>query len=346
MQWGIKLLITIKEVAKKAGVHPSVVSRVLNKDHTLKIKDSTRKRIINIVDELEYVPNHSARNLKKNETKMIGMVIPDFNNPVYSSIIHGAESQATEEGYSLLVYSMEQKEMKKNYFSHLIEGRIDGLLVAISKTEDKDIFELQSIGKPFVLVNRFMKGIENYVVLDDKNAGRTATAHLKDMGHSKIAHITGPLTTGTGSQRMEGFKEELLKGGLEIPDEYIQKSSYTIEDGYHSMNILLNLENPPSAVFAANILISLGAMKAIQDRNLKIPGDISVIGIHDVMFAATLYPPLTTVKMPLYEMGQKAVGKIISMIKDKSDPEASKGIIIKGEELIERESTGPPKEFG
>src|SRR5699024_3456297 len=144
------------------------------------------------------------------------------------------------------------------------------------------------------------------------------------------------------SDLMEGFKEKLFEGGLEVHDDYIQKSSYTIEDGYRSMNSLLDLEEPPTAVFTANILISLGAMKAIQDRNLKIPADISVIGIHDVMFAATLYPPLTTVKMPLYEMWQEAVKKIISMIKGETDPINSKGITIEGGTLIKRESTGPP----
>lgn len=337
-------MVTIKEVAKKAGVHPSVVSRVLNKDLTLKIKDSTRERIIKIVDELEYVPNHSARNLKKNETKMIGMVIPDFNNPVYSSIIHGAESQANEEGYSLLVYSTEQKGMMDNYFSHLVEGRIDGLLIAISKSEDEDILELQKIGKPFVLVNRLVKNIENFVVLDDKSAGKMATKHLIELGHSKIAHITGPLTTGTGSKRLEGYEEELREFDLKVQDNYIQKSSYNIDEGYKAMNHLLDLDNPPTAVFTANILISLGAMKAIQDRKLSIPSDISVIGIHDVMFASTLYPPLTTVKMPLYEMGQEAIKKMISMLKGETDPEHSKGLTIRGGALINRESTGPPRD--
>lgn len=332
-------MITIKDVAKKAGVHPSVVSRVLNKDVTLKIKKETRDRILITVEELGYVPNHSARNLKRNETMMIGMIIPGFSNPVYSSIIHGAENKAAEEGYNLLVYSKDQKGIGNNYFSHLIEGRIDGLLIAVSEFEDKDIKELAELDKPFILVNRFVEGIENHVVLDDEKAGYMAANHLIELGHTDIAHITGPFEIGTGINRYKGFKDGIKDGGIELKAEYIRKSAYTIQSGYDEMNQLLKLEGPPTAVFAANIMISLGAMRAVQEKGLEIPTDISIIGIHDVAFAPVLNPPLTTIKMPLYEMGEAAVKKIVENIKGKSSNKDMEGIIIEGGELIVRDST-------
>lgn len=336
-------MVTIKDVAKKAGVHPSVVSRVLNKDVTLKIKKETRERILLIVEELGYVPNHSARNLKRNETMMIGMIIPDFSNPVYSSIIHGAESKAAEEGYNLLVYSKDQKGIENKYFSHLIEGRIDGLLVAVSEFEDKDILELAELDKPFVLVNRFVEGIDNHVVLDDERAGYMAVEHLIKLGHKKIAHITGPIETGTGLKRYEGFEKGLQDAGIELNAEYIRKSTYTMKSGYDKMNDLLKLEEPPTAVFAGNIMISLGAMRAVQEKGLKIPEDVSIIGIHDVAFAPALNPPLTTIRMPLYEMGEAAVQKIIENIRGKASNKDMKGITIEGGELIVRESTKEKK---
>ena len=332
-------MVTIKDVAKKAGVHPSVVSRVLNQDATLKIKKETRERVLRTVEELDYVPNHSARNLKRNETMMIGMIIPDFSNPVYSSIIHGAENKAAEEGYNLLVYSKNQKGIGGNYFSHLVEGRIDGLLIAASELDDKDILELTELNKPFILVNRSVEGIDNHVVLDDEKAGYIAAEHLIGLGHERIAHITGPFETGTGLKRFNGFENGLRDAGINLNADYIRKSSYSMHSGYEQMNHLLNLEERPTAVFAANIMISLGAMRAVQERGLKIPEDISIIGVHDVSFATALNPALTTIRMPLYEMGEVAVLKIIESIKSKVPNRQMEGIMIEGGELILREST-------
>lgn len=329
----------IKDVAKKAGVHASVVSRVLNHDATLKIKKETRERILATVKELGYVPNHAARNLKKNETKMIGMIIPDFSNPVYSSIIHGAETMAAQEGYTLLVYSKKHIAKNNSYFSHLVDGKIDGLLIATLELDGQDLKELAELDKPFILVNRSIEGFNNYVVLDDEHAGYIAADHLIELGHTNIAHITGPFETGTGLKRYNGFKNRLDIANIKIKPEYIRKGTYSLLSGYGQMNQLLTLPEPPTAVFAANILISLGAMRAAQEKGFVIPDDISIIGIHDVAFAPVLNPALTTINMPLYEMGEAAVQKIIENIQAKRPNSEVKGLMIKGGELILREST-------
>ncbi|MFD2830554.1 LacI family DNA-binding transcriptional regulator [Corticicoccus populi] len=329
-------MTTIKDVAKRAGVHPTVVSRVLNKDQTLKIKDSTRERILETVKELNYFPNRSAQNLKRNETKMLGMVIPDFANPVYSEIIHGAEDQAAKEGYNLMVYSMKQKGTEHNKFSHLIEGRTDGLLIAISESEDQEIVELQESKKPFLLINRMIPGINHYVVLDDEFAGKLATDHLIQLGHRKIAHITGPFDTGTGKTRFNGYKQAMHSNELEILNDYVQESSYSIESGYSAMKKLLALKEPPTAVFAGSILAALGAMRAAYEAGRTIPNDFSLVSIHDVPFADALQPPLTTIKMPLYEMGQEAVKNLVQLIKKDTQ---STHLTINGAELIKRNST-------
>lgn len=334
-------MATLKEVAKLAGVDPSIVSRVVNKDPALNIKAETRARILEAVEELNYRPNLAARNLKKNETKLLGMIIPDFSNPVYASIIHGAEDQAALEGYDLLVYSMKQKGLEKKYFSHLLEGRIDGLLIANSESDKKDILELKQKNKPFVLVNRYVPGINDYVILDDVNGGKLATKHLAELGHKRIAHISGPLYTGTGLSRVQGYREGLREEQIEFIPGYLQESEYSVEGGYKAAQVLLDLPAPPTAIFAANILICLGAMKAIYDRGLSIPSDISIIGFHDVLFASSLFPSLTTVKMPLYEMGRESVSKLIKRIQGK-DEEIEQGQIINGASLLIRDSTSHP----
>jgi DNA-binding LacI/PurR family transcriptional regulator len=158
-------------------------------------------------------------------------------------------------------------------------------------------------------------GIENYVILDDEYAGREATEHLIKLGHKNIGHITGPSDTGTGKARLSGFENAMKHHNLNVPQENIEESSYSIEDGYYAMKKLLDLKEPPTAVFAGSILIALGAMRAINEANYTIPKDFSLISIHDVPFAPALHPSLTTVKMPLHQMGKEAVRNLISVIK-------------------------------
>lgn len=327
-------MTTMKDVAKVAGVHPTVVSRVLNNDTTLKIRKETREKILKAVKELDYVPNRSAQNLKKNETKMLGLIIPDFSNPVYAEIIHGAEDQAAQEGYSLMVSSTRQKNDQKETLSRTLEGRTDGLMIAISDVEDEEVVELKKDKKPFLLINRYIEGVDNYVILNDRNAGKLATKHLIDLGHKRIAHITGPMDTSTGKERAKGFEEALEASDYE--EIFIEQAGYSIENGYKAMLNLLEHENPPTAVFAGSILIALGAMRAAREKNMDIPNDISIISLHDVPFASVLHPPLTTIKMPLYEMGKEAVKIIVSVIKGK---ERDTALTIDGGKLMIREST-------
>ncbi|GAK03025.1 ribose operon repressor [Geomicrobium sp. JCM 19037] len=317
-----------------AGVHPSVVSRVLNNDERLHIKEETRTRIFESVKKLNYRPNSAARSLKMNQSNMIGMAIPDFRNPVYSSIIHGAEDEAMAKGYHLLVYSMKQKAPLS---ASLLKERIDGLLIATSDFHDDEIARVANTDKPFVLVNRLIEQSQQYVVLEDYLGGEMATRHLIDLNHEHIAHIAGPLNTGTALQRYDGYKQTIKAAGISFRSHYVQESDYTMEGGYEAMGKLLSLRTPPSAVFASNIMVAMGAMKAIREHGMDVPGDISVIGIHDVFFASGLSPTLTTVKMPLYEMGVEAVKELIKAIQDKNYKMG--GITIPGATLIKREST-------
>jgi len=333
-------MATLKDVAKLAGVDPSVVSRIINNDKSLSIKAETRRQVLEAIEKLNYRPNAIARSLKKGETKMLGMVIPDFSNPVYSSIIRGAESQAVKEGYHLMVCSL-QSEANSTYLPLLREGRVDGLLVACSEFEDTHLPELDKEDVPFILVNRLSKGSEKYVVTDDVFGTKLAVKHLIELGHTRIAHLAGPLYTGTGLERFQGYRLALQEAGIEFKPNYMFESKYTAEDGYRGMNTLLDLPEPPTAVFAGNIMICLGAMKAAQERGLTIPDDISLVGFHDVFFASMLYPPLTTVKMPLFEMGQEAVKKITKILRGE---EVEQSLRIPGASLVVRGSTAAPRD--
>src|SRR5699024_8864545 len=154
----------------------------------------------------------------------------------------------------LLIYSMKQKGLGKSYLSHISKNRLDGLLIANSEFDDSEILNLKKANKPFVLVNRFMTGINQYVVLNDKFGGKLATKHIIDFGHRRIAHISGPLFTSTGLARFQGYREGLKEAKINFNSNYMQESQYTIESGYQSMKNILDLPTPPSAVFASNIM--------------------------------------------------------------------------------------------
>ncbi len=326
-------MATLKEVAKLAGVDYSTVSRVINNDPSLSIKKDTRERILKAIEELNYRPNLAARNLKNRETKIIGLAITNFFNPVIANIIHGAELRANSEGYNLLVYSEEQSTTK--IINSLIDRHIDGLLISSSNFDDKDILKLKDKNLPSVSVNRKVLGMNNFVAVDDIEGAKLGVKHLIDFGHEKIANISGPLYTTTGLERLQGYRIAINEGDIEFVSEYIQESDFTIQGGYDAMIKLLALPEPPTAVFASSILIALGAMKAIHEKGLSIPNDISIVGFHDVYFADAIFPALTTVKMPLEEMGGRAIMKLIDIIRKKDNGE---GIIVPGGTIISRES--------
>ncbi|MDQ0272369.1 LacI family DNA-binding transcriptional regulator [Cytobacillus purgationiresistens] len=325
-------------MAKLARVDPSVVSRIINDDTALLIKDETRKRVLEAIKELNYRPNANARSLRKRKTMMLGMVIPDFLNPVYGEIIRGAELQASTEGYHLMVCSI-NKDSKCNYLSLLREGRIDGLMVASSEFEDSSISELEKENMPFILVNRLTLSMHDYVIADDTYGAKLAVNHLIDLGHTQIGHLSGPLFTGTGTERFQGYRAALKESGIDFFPSYLHETGYTVESGYEGMMKLLELPDPPTAVFAANVLSSIGAIQAIKVKGLTVPDDISVVGVHDVFFASMIDPALTTVKMPLFEMGIEAVK---SLIKKLNGEQTGVSVRIPGAELIVRKSTSVP----
>lgn len=326
-------MATLKQVAKLAGVDSSTVSRVINNDPSLSIKTDTRERILKAIEELNYRPNLAARNLRNRETKILGLAITNFFNPVMASIIHGAELRANKEGYNLIVYSAEQSQSK--IINSLVDRHIDGLLISNPKFDNEEILKLNEKNLPIVSVNRKVFGTENFVVVNDVQGSKLGVKHLIEFGHKKIAHISGPLYTTTGLERLMGYRMAINEGNIKFMSEYVQESDYSIEGGYIAMKNLLSLSAPPTAVFASSILIALGAMKAIHEEGFTIPDDISLVGFHDVYFADAIFPSLTTVEMPLEEMGDIAIGKLIDIIRKKDKGE---GIIIPGERIISRES--------
>lgn len=334
--------VTIKDVAEKVGVNPSTVSRVLNGDSNLSIREETRNRILEAIKEMGYTPNPIARSLRKKTSDAIGMLIPDITNPFFPEVIKGAETAASEKGLSVILCNTdENSDKERNLVRFLIDRRVDGMLLFSSRLEDETVSEVEKSGIPFVLVNRGSRSNSGaYVVVDNTLGAKLAMQHLIGLGHEKIAHISGFLYTETGLERLEGYRKSLNAAGLPFDSECMVEAGFTEQQGYIAMQKLLSLTNPPTAVFAANDLMAMGAMTAIMEKGLRVPEDISLVGFDDIWVANRITPALTTVKIPLIEMGSLAM-KIIS---DKiAQKEIQDERIILTPELIIRSSTAVAK---
>lgn len=332
------LRVTIKEVAVRAGVDPSTVSRIINKDPKLSVREDTRQKILTAIRELGYQPNAMARNLRLNVSGAIGMLVPDITNPSFPEMIKGAEHLSSESDMSLILCNTgDIPEMELRMVRFLLNRRVDGLLLASVHMRDEAIAEVEKSGIPYVLLNRgSRKDASSCVVADNALGAKMAVQHLFELGHRKIAHIAGHLYTDTGIERMEGYRKALNLADLPLGPGYMIEAGYTEQEGYRAMSKLLLLPDRPTAIFAANDLLAMGAILAMQDQGIRIPDDVSIVGFDDIWVAGRITPPLTTVKVPLHEMGYLAMEVLLRSMKK---PLPEKERIVLEPSLVVRRST-------
>ena len=331
---------TLTDVAQLAGVDKAVVSRVVNADPLLAIRPETRARVEAAIKELDYRPNVAARTLRTARTGTIGLFIPDFANPVYAEIITGAESAALAHGQLLVTGSSSVTGHRAQAYLDLLgQGRVDGLLLAGDPVSVQEKEALDAFGLPYLFLNRRDPGVDRYVVLDDVAAAAMATSRLLDLGHTRIAHIAGTASADTAARRLAGYEQALRSRGLPVEADLVVTADYTPQGGADAVRRLLATGARPSAVFVANVASAIGVLRALQEAGLDVPRDMSVVAVHDLPLAAHLAPPLTTVRMPLRELGARAIELLLS-----SDPSAAiTEVVASPIELVERESTAPPR---
>ena len=305
---------TIKDVAELAGVHPSTVSRVINNDS--RISKKTKNKVLLIINKLGYTPNAVARGLKTKRTYTLGMLIPDITNPFFAEIARGVEDTANKNNFNVILCNTDDKLKKERTYLQILRGkRVDGLILGTAHIKDKSILELEKKKFPYILVSRNIEGLDkNCIIVDDIEGGMMATEYLIKLGHRRVAHITGPLKTRSALNRLKGYKLALKKYEIEYRDELIGEGDFRIKGGYQVTKRFLKLNEPPTAIFAANDLLALGAMQAIQKKNFHIPEDFSVIGFNDIKLASFVYPTLTTIRQPMLEMGELAVKMLLRII--------------------------------
>jgi LacI family transcriptional regulator len=309
------------DVARLAGVSRATVSFVLNErfDTRVPISEETRKKVIEAARRLGYEPNVLARSLKSGASRTIGFLLPALHNPHYWEILEGAEEQVTAHGYHLaLVVSNLNPERELEALRSLFQQRLDGLILMPTFMDmyPEELKALKERSIPVVFTHSLER--MDWVFPDIRAGAAQLMDHLLALGHRRIGFINGVARPNLSQARLEVYLEKTASAGLPPDQTLIRCCGYQMEDGYQETLALLNLAEPPSAIWAINDLLAIGALRAIQDRGLHIPRDIALAGFDDITLAGQLTPPLTTVHMPSREMGQRTAGMLFTRLEQPS----------------------------
>lgn len=328
---------SLKEVAEKAKVSVATVSRALN--YPDKVDPTTLSRINKIIKEVNYKPNRVAQRLriKEGHRKIIGLLVPDIQNPFYVDVVRGVEDYAYSRNYALLMSNFAQnKDKEKMYLDIMRSESVDGLILAPYDEYDAEVISLIKSGIPIVCVDRGLADVPVDVVLVDNEKGAfDAVSLLISKGHKRIAYVGGLPSIPTSQQRKEGYIRAMQSNGLEVDEELIRFGDSKHESGKKITSELLKLETPPTAIFAGNNLITLGALETIHSLGLSVPENVAIIGFDDMPWAISLNPPLTAVKQPGYDIGKQAAGLLYQRI---MEPDKLTAKTILNTELIIRSS--------
>lgn len=313
-------MTTIKDIARKAGVAPSVVSRALNNKYG--VKESTKKLILKLAEEMNYYPNTAARSLVTRRTETIGIMMADISEPYYSQLIKGMEYIANQTGYTLLFSNSYESIEHNRVLQKMINAqRVDGLIIVGSNIQEKN-FSLALLEEkvPFVLIERnFSDPRVNCIWLDNIEGAYLATKYLIEKGHRKIAHIAGNLYYQVALDRLEGYKRALQEWKIDYSEELVVSGNFLWQKSYETMNDILRHHPQCTAVFAASDAMAYGAIQAINEAGLTIPDDIAIIGFDDLEFSSLTSPPLTTIRQPRYQMGLKAMELLTKILRDEAE---------------------------
>jgi len=334
--------VTLRDVARRASVHPGTVSRALNVETRGLVNEETAQRVIAAAEELGYRPNPIARGLKTNRSYTIGVLIPDLTNPLFPPIVRGIEDRLGQAGYTSLIANTENDPERERLDVMALRARqVDGFITATARLDHELLAEMAATGESVVLVNRSTAdGSLDAVTADDRQGMRLAVEHIAALGHRRIAHLGGPQELSTGSQRYHGFLDAMRSLGLEVDDELVRFGrTFTEDEGARACRELVATGRPFTAILAGNDLMALGCYDVMAEQGLRCPQDVSVIGFNDMRFADRFDPPLTTIRLPHYAIGEGAADLLLGRLRD---PGAEPHQMLLPTKLAVRASTAPP----
>lgn len=333
---------TIADVAERAGVSRGLVSQLVNGSSSVRAAPETRQRVLRAARELAYTPNHTARALRAARSGAIALIVPDVNSAIFSELLRGVEEAADAAGFVVLLGHSERLEPGSPALRRLVdERRVDGyVLQARDELSSQPLPYLIEQNASIVLVNSWRTAACSSAVLDDAAAAHMATEHLLQLGHERIAMISGLATNPTARRREAGFRTAMRGAGARVPDGWIARAGYTVGNGDLGLREVMSARRRPTAVVVANVNAALGALHAARTIGLQVPSDLSIVALHDIWIAEYSWQPLTCVRMPLYELGLRSV----ELLKSRLGGEAPRDIVISEPppKLIARGSTAPP----
>ncbi len=331
---------TLRDVARLAAVHPGTVSRTLNPETRRLVNDETARRVIEAAAALDYRPNPIARGLKTNRSYTVGVLVPDLTNPLFPPIVRGIQDRLEQAGYTPLIANTDNdRERERNDFDAMRARQVDGVITATARLDHGVLDEMAAAGLPIVLVNRrFEDGELPSATVDDHEGARLAVEHLAAFGHTRIAHVGGPQEVSTGHGRYEGFVEGMASTGLEIDPELVRfGNAFTEPEGERLCADLMAAGAELTAILAGNDLMALGCYDVFATRGVRCPADVSVVGFNDMPFSERFNPPLTTIRIPHYEIGASAAELLLERLQGT----AARHVVLRPE-LVVRDSTGAP----
>lgn len=331
------MTVTLVEIAQAAGVSVSTVSRALSNGN-YPLKEETRQRVLKLAEEMGYKPNLVARSLQSNRSHLVGVIVDRMQSPFAAATVQGIQDGLRNEGYSIsIAYSNRDQEVALEAVHSFYSRQVDGMIILNSWLHNYNDPILSLNDRPFVFVNRlFSNCMSNCVGPGDRYGAQVATQHLVDLGHQRIGYINGRGEWIEAQNRLAGYLDVLQKYDLPQDNNLIQQGDWSVDSGYEATQLLLALKERPTAIFAANDIMALGAIYAVQDVGMNIPQDIAIVGYDDRDFTAWIRPSLTTIRMPSYEMGQAAARLLLKQFSGEELEDATQ---IPGE-LIVRESCG------
>jgi LacI family transcriptional regulator len=332
-------MITIKDVAREANVSVATVSRVFNGGGP--VREETSRKIRDIAARLRYVPHGGARSLITSKTSTIGVLLPDLYGEFFSEVIRGIDLAARRSGYHLIISNSHQDKSEIESAMRAMRGRVDGVIIMSPDIDAEALMANLPDSHPVVLLNcALRRGSFDSVNIDNTRGTRAIVQHLIKHGHTRIAIITGSSRNFDGHERLLSYRATLRNASIEKNPRYEAPGNFTEDSGFEAAQQLLELRTRPTAIFAANDSMAIGALSALREAGVRVPEEIAVVGFDDISIARHLNPPLTSVHVPIAELGERAMAKLLSAIRDKDKHVRRQDTL--GTTVVIRSSCGPP----
>jgi LacI family transcriptional regulator len=330
---------TMADVAARAGVSVATVSRALSGDPK-RVSAPVLQRIIDAAEELDYIPNNLARNMRAGSSRILGLIISDIGNPFFTAVVRGVEDVAQRHGYSLVLSNTdEDPDREAASLGVMAAERAAGLIIATTNQNGTALRRFADMGLAIVAIDRHVVDLPtDSVVVDNESASYEAVMHLVRLGHRRIAIIGGPADADTARERMRGYERALREARIDLQDELVRQGDFRETAGLTMTRELLDLPDPPTAIFAVNNLTTIGVLGALRERGVEVPSAISVVGFDDIPTAELLDPPLTVIQQPTYRVGVRAADLLIRRLRE---PDAAVKEVVLSARLVVRGSTAP-----